>query len=353
MKKITINELESLSIGAAILGSGGGGDPFYNKLMAKYQIEKHGPINIISVDDLSTDDIIVPIGIMGAPLVTIEKLPSGKEFLSMFSEIEKYFGKKPKAIMPAEIGGSNGFVPLIVAGILGLPILDADLMGRAFPELQMISANLKGVSQCPAFITDALGKCQIIEASDSSMLEKQARNIAVSMGSSAAVSIYFMNGKQIKDSTICGSISRALEIGDLILNARSNKLDPIKTLVEKTKGIIIGSGIITNIDQSIKDGFLKGSVTISNDLDEIILYYQNENLIAYLNDQIVTTTPDIIIPLDSENGTAITSESLAYGLRVSVVALPSPKIWTTPQGLNLVGPRYFGYDIDYKPINGI
>ena len=39
--------------------------------------------------------------------------------------------------MCAEVGGFNSFEPLVTGARANLPVLDADGMGRAFPELQV------------------------------------------------------------------------------------------------------------------------------------------------------------------------------------------------------------------------
>ena len=39
--------------------------------------------------------------------------------------------------MPVETGGINSFAPLIAGAKVGLPVMDADGMGKAFPELQV------------------------------------------------------------------------------------------------------------------------------------------------------------------------------------------------------------------------
>jgi len=49
-------------------------------------------------------------------------------------------------VVCGEIGGSNSMTPLRVAIDLGLAVVDADPMGRAFPELQMDTFNIGGVS---------------------------------------------------------------------------------------------------------------------------------------------------------------------------------------------------------------
>ncbi|MDX6533975.1 MAG: uncharacterized protein QOF68_1719, partial [Gaiellales bacterium] len=38
------------------------------------------------------------------------------------------------------------------------------------------------------------------------------------------------------------------------------------------------------------------------------------------------------------------------GQRVSVIAFPCDPIWRTPRGMELAGPRPFGYDFDYIPV---
>ena len=60
-------------------------------------------------------------------------------------------------------------------------------------------------------------------------------------------------------------------------------------------------------------------------------------------------TPDLICVLDSVSGDGIGTDVLRFGQRVSVLALPAPGIHqrTRPE---LVGPRAFGFDIDYRTV---
>ena len=82
------------------------------------------------------------------------------------------------------------------------------------------------------------------------------------------------------------------------------------------------------------------------------LLFQNEHLIARQGERILTTTPDLIIVVDSETGEPITTEALRYGQRVSVLSAPSDPRWHAPQALAMVGPRYFGYDLDSCRFDG-
>lgn len=351
MKQLTVDDLENLSLGSAVLGSGGGGDPAYAILMAKYLIEQYGPINIISMKEIKDDDLIVPLSIMGAPLINMERLLSGNELDILLQTIEEKLQRKPTVLMAAEIGGANAFTPILAAAKLGLPILDADMIGRAFPELQMSTCYLKNLKSTPAVMVDCLGNSVIIEAQNANILEKIARSVTVAMGSSSAVGFYLMSGREVQDAVIAGTMSQALQLGEAITKAIQDGEDPVQKLVNVSEAIVIGKGTLVDIDQTVKDGFLQGSATILNGNERIELFYQNEYLLARKGTEICASTPDLLVLLDENSGTPLTSESLRYGLQVVLIAIPAPKIWQTMQGLELVGPRVFGYDIAYKPIS--
>jgi hypothetical protein len=350
IKQITAEELEALAVGSAILGSGGGGDPAVDKRVAQRQIEQHGPVRLMQVDELTKKDLVVPLAIMGAPLVGIEKIGSGKEFSAILKKIEKYYGKKPTVLMTPEIGGGNAFAPLQVAGACGLPLLDADSLGRAFPKLQMSSFNLHGITASPAFLSDSDGNVVILQENDSDGIEAVARNVTVSFGSVAHIGIYIMPGDIAQTAVISGTVSRAIQVGNAVLQAQKNNTDPIAAITKITNGVCIGTGSIADVNQVVSEGFLNGTVDIvsAETNNTIQLSYQNEHFIASVNSKRVASTPDIIIPIDIQTGRAITTESMTYGSRVAVLIIPSDELWRTKEGLALVGPQAFGCDFEYK-----
>jgi len=78
--------------------------------------------------------------------------------------------------------------------------------------------------------------------------------------------------------------------------------------------------------------------------------FQNENLVAWLDGEVVAAVPDLITIIDAETGDAITTERLRYGFRVIVLGIPCDEKWRTPAGVELGGPRHFGYDFDFVPL---
>jgi uncharacterized protein len=332
MNKYIIKEdLADIAKGATYLGSGGGGDTEYDLLATTELIEKNGPVPLLSVDELQDDDLIVPVGFIGAPLVSIEKLPSGKEFFSLLREIEKYYGRKPTALVAAEIGGSNAFAAIQAASLTGLSVVDADTLGRAFPRLEMSSCSLFGIKPAPAFIADSLGNTCIMHTATPNQLESYFRALSTAMGSSALVSAFIMTGKEAKEVLIRDTLSQAKALSKL----------------GASQGKVIGSGVITQIEQEIQEGFLKGKITVTSGFS---IHFQNEYLMVFQEGKAVATTPDIIALVNAKTGHALSVEQVKFGLAVDIVVLPAPQVWKTAKGLQLVGPKAFGYNIEYKEL---
>jgi DUF917 family protein len=72
--------------------------------------------------------------------------------------------------------------------------------------------------------------------------------------------------------------------------------------------------------------------------------------VVWRDGQPMVSTPDLICVLDSESGEAIGTETIRYGQRATVIALPAAKVFLTPRGLDHVGPRAFGYDLDFNSV---
>ena len=154
---IDVADLDDIAIGGAILGTGGGGDPYIGKLMAQQAIRKYGPVRLIDVDEMNDDELVVPCAMMGAPTVMVEKMPQGDEIMEAFRKLEQFLGQKIGAVLCAEAGGLNSTIPFIVGAAARLPLVDGDGMGRAYPEIQMVTFTMHGVSATPMVVVDDKG----------------------------------------------------------------------------------------------------------------------------------------------------------------------------------------------------
>lgn len=359
-RQIGLEEMEYLATGAAVLGTGGGGDPYIGKLMAKQAIRECGPVTLLDPSEIPDDEIVVPVAMMGAPTVFVEKIPNGDEALHSLRRLEEYLGKKVYAVMPMECGGLNSTIPFVVAARAGLPVVDADGMGRAFPELQMETFNVYGVSGTPMVITDERGNWSLVNTVDNHMLEHIARGITVRMGGVGHIAEYVMTGAKMKDSSIFHTVCLGIDIGKAIAQARKkfeSPLDAMSDALSKSnygRPIVLIEGKIVDVDRSTVEGFTRGKVTLdgidSDNGKQFEVEFQNENLIAYKNGEVVATVPDLITFLDLETKQPITTEGLRYGYRLVCIAIPTPPIMRTAEALKIWGPKYFGYDLPFIPV---
>lgn len=348
---IRAEDVEALARGCAVLGAGGGGDTAVGALMVRQAIEDFGPVTLVELDELAPEDLVMPCGMVGAPTVAIEKFESGEEGGRLCAEVERLWGRPVRCLMPGEIGGSNGLVPLVWAARLGLPVLDADGMGRAFPEIPQVTMHLAGISPSPAVMTDERGNVAVFRACSGAWLERLERAAAVELGGSAASTEYCLTASQASGAVIRGSVTRALRIGTAL---SASEVSPVDALASRVGAAVLVRGRVTDVERHTTGGFVRGSVVIEgtgDDRDRFVrLELQNENLVAFEAGELLACVPDLISVVDAETGDAISTERLRYGQRVAVLAFPCDPLWRTEEGLRLVGPRAFGYDLDYRPI---
>jgi DUF917 family protein len=349
--QIDLGNLSALSLGCTVFAGGGGGDPRIGELMAMEAIRSLGPVEVRPLDAFDDDDLIMPCGMIGAPTVMVEKIPNGGEGRVIREAYERRFGRPVAAVMPFEMGGINGVLPVAWAAYAGLPLLDGDFMGRAFPELQMLTPHLYGMPGSPAVITDERLQTILFDTRDNIWLEKLVRNSVTALGGSACGGLYPMTVGQARRPIIEGTVSRAIRLGQAIQRAQD---DPLAAIRAVTPVFQLGQGKVVDIERRTSGGFVRGSALIEGlggDKGRLFrLEFQNENLVVLEDGEPLATVPDIITLLDVHTGHGIVTEGIRYGQRIEIVAFPAPPVWTTPEGLRAVGPRAFGYDFDFEPV---
>ena len=356
--RIEISDLPDLARGAAFLGAGGGGNPYIGRLMVELAIKETGrTLDLLDLDDVPDDALVVPTAMMGAPTCIVEKLPEGYEAVESLRRLERHLGTKAFATMPIEAGGVNSMIPLVVGLRMGIPIIDGDGMGRAFPELYHETFHIYGASSTPMVVTNDHHDQTLLETHDNYMMEWLSRGVTIRMGGVAYVAVYPMDGATTRRVSISGTIGLGLRIGRAIRSARERHLDPFNHLIavlgetSYTPANVIFTGKVTEVFRRTTDGFAKGTmqiVEVGAAPRVMEIDFQNENLVARIGDEILTTVPDLICVLDAETAEPITTEELRYGQRVKVMAVSVPPIMKTPEALDVWGPRTFGLPVDYR-----
>ncbi|KAL5478599.1 hypothetical protein ACEPAI_2783 [Sanghuangporus weigelae] len=384
-------DVEWLSEGCAVLGCGGGGATYAAFLMVREAIRRGRRIRVVSADYLldkdapssnnRRDDWVMPCGFMGSPSVSSERIPSGQEIPTACISSMRFLGismQQIVAVISDEIGGKNGLEPMLLAAQddFDYPVVDGDLMGRAYPRLeQILPCIFKQNGLYPVSAADGVGNCMIVPtARNSPIVEDILRAACTVLRSSVALSISPLRARELKQHAILGTTSQAWRIGRAIALCRKTSNirgipDAISALQD---GKCLFNGKIIDVQREVRGGFTHGKITIAPLLQDelesttssvmnaapgtrLVIPFQNENLYAELHDEsgfpkIICSVPDLIAVLDSQNGASIGTQDYRYGLRVTVLGLSCDPRWITPKGLEIGGPRAFGFSHEYVPI---
>ena len=355
MREITADDIESLAVGAWILGTGGGGSPYLGLLNMRRLYAEGRRVRLMSPDDLADDDAVAVVSNQGAPLVGQERLTDSRNVARAVELMEEFTGRRFRAIMSLEIGGGNAIQPMMAAAHLDRPVVDADCMGRAYPEAQMTSFAVGGLKPWPLTSVDPRGVESIVARVPTwKWMERVSRKICTEYGSSAATCKAPRTGAEVKRWGIPWTTTKAIRIGAAVRAARLAHEDPIAALLEAENGKLLYRGKVVDVERRTTEGFLRGRARFDGsdawrgagmEID-----FQNEWIVARLDGEPVAMSPDLVCVLDGVSGEAIGTETIRYGQRVAVVALPPPEVFLSPKGLEHVGPRAFGYDIDFRSV---
>jgi DUF917 family protein len=360
--KISTDDLLDIATGATFLGTGGGGDPYIGRLLALNAIEQFGMPELVEPDEIADDALVCTIAMLGAPTVLVEKAACGDDIDLAIERLTQRLGRAPDALVGIEIGGINSLLPIVAAARLGLPLVNADGMGRAFPEIQMVTFNVYGVSCTPLAVSDDHLTSMIVDTKDAKSAEDLVRLAAMHLGLSVILSSYPMSGSELKRTAVKGTLSLALEIGRSIAAGRKagRAVDALADYLRTTPYYnvckILFDGKVTDIIRETSQGFNKGKcvLTAPDDTSNIMeITFQNEHLVARKNGKTMCIVPDLICLVDRETATPIPVDGLKYGQRLKVIATSAAPIMRTPESLAVFGPRAFGFDEPFVPLEQI
>lgn len=342
-----------------MLAAGGGGYAADKVPMAQVALRAQGPVEIVDLADLPEDGLVMPCAYLGSPAVGVERIGTGREGLAIRRQVEAHFNREVVALMCTEIGGSNGVASVALAAYAGLPLADADGMGRAFPGIEQVAMQVAGVQPGPSVLADDHDHVVLVQADTGDWLERLARSAVNAFGDTGASAEYVMPVEQARKSVVLGSISRAARIGNVLAGcAGAPTAAAVAKVAEEFGGVCLMEGKVSAVARvqgkptfaanlrstALLDG-------INDDRGRCLRLEAGHEFLAVLEDgEVRATTPDIITLFDVYSGDTVSTDTLRYGQRVVVLALPCPDLWLEPAGLELVGPRAFGLDLDYHPL---
>lgn len=133
-------DLEFIATGTGVLGTGGGGPSYLQYLQCLESLRQpnaKGKMRVVAPGRLKDSDVIVFGSWYGAPSVSGERMPAGREIMTAIDQAVKTSGNTHfEAVIADEIGGGNGMSTFPTSVHYNIPVVDGDLMGRAYPTME-------------------------------------------------------------------------------------------------------------------------------------------------------------------------------------------------------------------------
>lgn len=384
---ISETDLDWISIGCYILGTGGGGSPYSSMIRLRTQLRNGAVVRVINPQDLVDDAQVGCGGGAGSPTVGIEKL-AGDELVEAQTELFKVCPRPATHMIALEVGGGNGLQGMILGASnnMDIPTVDGDWMGRAYPtKWQTTPAvfNERPTVWSPIAMSDGNGNVVLMpKAASDRHVERILRAALSQMGSSVGAADAPISGAETKRWVVEHTLSQAWRIGRGVARARKeNRVDNVaETIIEefggKGAGKVLWKGKIVGVERVLRTGHIYGECIIQGadvrGSDEggegsstfrgtIKIPFKNENIAAIKvhedgreerQEDVLAIVPDLITIIDAQNGEAIGTPEYRYGLLVVVLGIAASDKWTsTERGVKLGGPEAFGFGhLKYEPL---
>lgn len=378
-------DLAWLADGCYVLGCAGGGSPAASLIQLRDILRAGHKIRVIDQSSLKDDALVYWGGHMGSPAVSVERLQS-IETVQAFEALMEYLRHdKFDAVMGLEIGGANGLEPMLVGctKFFDVPVIDGDWMGRAYPTYWQttLAVHVPG-ELVPCAIDSGDGKSIVMtRAPDDEIVDRALRASCAEMGSRVGMAARPTKTEYVRKYGVLNTCSLAWRIGRSIARCEaSNRLSTVaEAIIDEAGGAeaakVLFRGKIVAVERRLVKGHSYGTVHIAafadDDQDEepsankatplvsggtLKIPFKNENIFAEHTaedgtSRIIASVPDLIAVLDNGSGRALGVPEFKYGYRVTVIGITCSPRWTeVPAGIDIGGPKAFGYDIAYQAL---
>jgi len=363
-RTLTEQELVDMMLGSSIQASRSSNTP-QTVTRVKQALAEGKTFKMIALQDVPDDwTTITPGGAGGGGAwqyviqrTKDQKLPTVRDGNTLAAKaLSKYLGKPFNAVVRTEGDGAtiNG---LMLAAELGIPIVDGCLSGRARPEIEQQIPTILGIPSYPTAYVTRWGDTIILEkAVDDYRVEDIARALAVGSGGGSSGVMNPMSGRDAKRSVIPGSLTQAILLGKTVRETVAQGKDPIPAILEIVHGYKLFHGVVERDETWGDRGFTWSNVTLQGIREDeghnYKIFVKNENIVGWRDGVPDAMSPDFIQDLEP-NGDAHNGPGLgAYrvGAEIIMVGWPNDPRFRSEKGIEVFGPRHFGFDFDYVPI---
>lgn len=366
-----LQDCEDFVRGCLFMATGGGGGILWGLSMLSDALKDGLSLEWVDADDIPDDVWTVTPHAVGtiapADEETLKEIQQA-ELVDRFGnrsmekavqELSNHLGRPIGCIVPGELGAGNTPAPLVTGARLGIPVVDGDYAGRSVPEEMQGLPYLHGKQSWPFASVDRWGNVAIVtHCASPQMQERIGKMLGMAAYGYTTVAATPLPGREMKEILLRGSLSKCLRIGVTMRRAREKGLDPIDAGLEVVGGWRLFEGVVTSKAWENRDGYMVGTTRIqgsgSYQGQTLDVWFKNENLVSWLNGKPWVCSPDLVTLAYKDSGDGTTNTHLANGDHVVAVGMKGSEAFRTEFGLNrAAGPRHFGFDIEYVPIENL
>ncbi len=362
----TLQDCQDLLEGTLWMGTGGGGS--FEEGIAKLSqaLEDGLSLGWVEIDDIPDDVWTVTVGLHGsiAPLSqeTLREIASNGlteisewYLVKAVRELGEFLGHDFKCLVSPELGPDSVAASLAAGACLGIPVVDGDYIGRAVPEETQSTYCLYGKQSNLFAGVDRWGNTILVKhAVNTHALERIAKMLAVASYGDIAIATTPLVAEEMKEILVRGTLTRCLKIGRAIRLARDSGQDPINAGLEIVGGWRLFEGTVIGLETDDRDGYFFGTVHFQGTGDyqgqTFDVWFKNENQVSWLNGSPWVCSPDLVSLVYKESSRGIYNADIKEGDQVVAIGIKGVPGFRTEHGLNLAGPRHYGFDIEYVPI---
>lgn len=347
---LTAAHVPALAAGATLLGSGGGGEVATGALLLRLGVAK-APLAVVPASALAPDTLVVHVGLAGAPDVIAERLTDPDDFAHAVHRVASDVGGTAGAVGVIEVGGLNAVVAAMAAARLGLPLVDGDLMGRAFPRIDQTVATLHGLPLPPLAMVGPGGDTVVIPACSRRLAEPLLRANLLALGGAAALAGYPMRADALAAVGVPGSVSACLRAGRCFLAAVGDAGVTPEGLAAALDAELLAVGRAEEIvpRQDLSPGW--ATLTDRRTGAVVRVDLLDEYLAVTVDGVPRATCPQIIAAVDPSARRVVRADQIRLGDHLILLRLPALHDWPA-EAAALVGPAAFGLDLAPAPRTG-
>lgn len=319
-------DLDDIVNGACLYGAGGGGPLTLGRSLVADIKQGGQPVLLAPPGEMTgADSCCVSAGV-GSPSAAAKgfDLHTAR---TAFDELAKIWGRPFTHVMPVELGGANTILPMTVAAVKGIPILDAAGAFRAVPQITQTTFAIRGLPVGSVVLANAT---QQVSFAAGSPADTDATMRAIISGGTftddAGLALWAMDVAAARRGSLTGTTESARQLGAALRLAVAGGEDPVAAVSAYLRGSVLIKGSIAGEQQQVGEGTDTGVLVIKDSTGrEVSVISQNENLVAWSSDsdRPAALAPDLIVTMTTDGQPFSNADlELADGKQVAVIIAP-------------------------------